>query len=130
VEPFKALDPAYARTVAVVLAILVNYIGNRAWTWRDVASDDRKRELSLFVLFSLIGFGFSLAALIVSHDVLGFTSRLSDNISANVIGLGLGAIFRFWTYKRFVFRAAGDQARTGRAPSRIRQDQQEGADAA
>jgi dolichol-phosphate mannosyltransferase len=104
VEPFKALDPAYARTLAVVLAILVNYIGNRAWTWRDVASEDRKRELSLFVLFSLIGFGFSLVTLVISHDVLGYTSRLADNISANVIGLALGAVFRFWTYKRFVFR--------------------------
>jgi len=123
VEPFRALDPAYARTMAVVLAILVNYVGNRAWTWRDVASDDRRRELSLFFVFSLVGFGFSLAALLVSHDVLGFTSRLSDNIAANVIGLGLGAVFRFWTYRRFVFRAprvaSGVTARSGtRAPAR------------
>jgi len=130
VEPFKALDPAYARTVAVVLAILVNYVGNRAWTWRDVASDDRRRELSLFFLFSVVGFGFSLAALLVSHDVLGFTSRLSDNIAANVVGLGLGAAFRFWTYRRFVFRATGARTGAGREPSRFRQDQEEGADAA
>jgi len=105
-EPFRSLDPAYARTLAVVLAILVNYIGNRAWTWRDVAAEDRKRELALFFLFSLIGFGFSLVTLVISHDVLGYTSRLADNISANVIGLALGAVFRFWTYKRFVFRRA------------------------
>ena len=107
VEPFRALDPAYARTAAVVLAILVNYIGNRAWTWRDVPSGDRRRELSLFFGFSFIGFGFSLATLVISHDVLGFTSRLSDNISANVIGLALGAILRFWTYKKYVFRTSG-----------------------
>jgi putative flippase GtrA len=86
--------------------------------------------VSLFVVFNVIGLGFSVASLVVSHDLLGLTSRLADNISANVVGLALGAAFRFWTYKRFVFRAAGDQARTGRAPSRIRQDQQEGADAA
>ena len=122
-EPFKALDPAYARTLAVVLAILVNYVGNRAWTWRDVASDDRRRELSLFFGFSLIGFGFSLVALLVSHDVLGYTSRLSDNIAANVVGLGLGALFRFWTYRRFVFRApraaSGLTVRSG-SPARAR----------
>jgi dolichol-phosphate mannosyltransferase len=103
VEPFKALDPAYARTLAVVLAILVNYIGNRAYTWRDVPSDDRRRELALFFLFSAIGFGFSLVTLLVSHDLLGYTSRLADNVSANVVGLALGAVFRFWAYKRFVF---------------------------
>ena len=104
VEPFRSLDPAYARTLAVVLAILVNYIGNRAYTWRGVPSDDRRRELGLFFLFSIIGFGFSLVALLVSHDLLGYTSRLADNISANVVGLALGAVFRFWAYKRFVFR--------------------------
>jgi putative flippase GtrA len=121
--PFSTLDPAYARTLAVVLAILVNYIGNRSWTWRDVGSEDRRRELSLFFLFSLIGFGFSLVTLVISHDVLGYTSRLADNISANVIGLALGAVFRFWTYRRFVFHAAGAAsdltARSGtRAPAR------------
>jgi putative flippase GtrA len=35
--------------------------------------------------------------------VLGLTSRLADNISANVVGVGLGTVFRFVTYKRFVF---------------------------
>ena len=105
VEPFRSLDPAYARTLAVVLAITVNYVGNRAWTWRDVPSEDRRRELALFFGFSVIGFGISLVTLVVSHDLLGYTSRLADNISANVIGVGLGAVFRFWTYRRFVFRA-------------------------
>jgi dolichol-phosphate mannosyltransferase len=107
-EPFRSLDPAYARTLAVILAILVNYVGNRSYTWRDVPSEDRRRELGLFFAFSIIGFGFSLVTLLVSHDVLGLTSRLDDNLSANVIGLGLGAVFRFWTYERFVFR--GDRA--------------------
>lgn len=110
IEPFRTADPAYARTLAVVLAILVNYIGNRAWTWRNVPSDDRRRELALFFGFSIIGFGFSLVCLLVSHDVLGYTSRLADNISANVIGLALGAVFRFWTYKKYVFKG-GNQAR-------------------
>jgi dolichol-phosphate mannosyltransferase len=109
VEPFRALDPAYARTLAVVLAILVNYVGNRVYTWRDVPSDDRRRELALFFLFSFIGFGFSLVTLVVSHDVLGYTSRWADNVSANMIGLALGAVFRFWTYKKFVFRAPQDR---------------------
>lgn len=122
VEPFKALDPAYARTLAVVLAILVNYIGNRAWTWRGVAAEDRKRELALFFLFSIIGFGFSLVTLVISHDVLGYTSRLADNISANVIGLALGAAFRFWTYQRFVFSGGRsvDETVTARSDTPVR----------
>lgn len=61
------------------------------------------REVSLFVLFDIIGFGFSIVALVLSHDVLGLTSRRADNISANVVGLALGTVFRYLTYKRFVF---------------------------
>jgi putative flippase GtrA len=34
---------------------------------------------------------------------LGFQSALADNISANIIGLVLGTIFRFWGYHNWVF---------------------------
>lgn len=102
-DTFAALDPAVARTLAVALAMLVTYSGNRRLTWRDCPTENRRREVGLFILFNIIGFGFSIVTLVVSHDVLGLTSRLADNISANVIGLALGTLFRFLTYKRFVF---------------------------
>jgi hypothetical protein len=57
----------------------------------------------MFVLFNVVGFGRSAVTLVLSHDVLGLTSRLADNISANVVGLALGTAFRFLTYRRFVF---------------------------
>lgn len=102
-HPFADLDPSVARTLAVAVAMCVTYAGNRGLTWRDQNSGNRRREVSLFVLFNIIGFGFSILTLVLSHDVLGLTSRLADNISANVIGLALGTAFRYVTYKRFVF---------------------------
>lgn len=102
-RPFADLDPAVARTLAVAVAMCVTYLGNRSLTWRDHTSGNRRREVSLFVLFNIIGFGFSIVTLVLSHDVLGLTSRLADNISANVVGLALGTVFRYVTYKRFVF---------------------------
>ena len=103
VQPFATLDPSVARTLAVLLAMVVTYLGNRTLTWRHQSSGNRRREVALFVLFNIVGFGFSALTLALSHDVLGLTSRLADNISANVIGLALGTIFRYLTYKRFVF---------------------------
>jgi putative flippase GtrA len=99
-------DPSYARVLAVALAMVVTYFGNRLFTWRGQGRDDRRREVSLFVLFNLVGLGISLASLVVSHHLLGLTSRLADNISANVIGLVLGTLFRYWSYQRFVFTGA------------------------
>lgn len=102
-HPFAGLDPAVARTAAVTLAMCVTYVGNRSLTWRHPPSGNQRREVSLFVLFNIIGFGFSIVTLVLSHDVLGLTSRLADNVSANVVGLALGTVFRYLTYKRFVF---------------------------
>lgn len=103
--PFAVYDPAVARTLAVVIAMVVTYIGNRTFTWRGSSERDRRREVALFVLFNVIGFGFSVVTLVISHDLLGLTSSLADNISANGVGMVLGTAFRFWTYKRFVFAA-------------------------
>jgi putative flippase GtrA len=55
-----------------------------------------------------VGLLISLACLAISHYALGFTSTLADNIAANVIGLGLGTAFRFWSYRRWVFPAIKD----------------------
>jgi putative flippase GtrA len=106
--PFlSTVDPSYARIVAVALAMVVTYLGNRLFTWRGQAKGNRRREIGLFITFNIIGLALSVATLVVSHDLLGLTSRLADNISANVIGLGLGTLFRYWSYKTFVFRAPG-----------------------
>jgi putative flippase GtrA len=101
----STVDPSYARIVAVALAMVVTYLGNRLLTWRDQATGDRRREVALFVIFNMIGLGLSVATLVVSHDLLGLTSSLADNISANVVGLALGTLLRYWSYKTFVFRA-------------------------
>lgn len=103
--PFSAWDPTLARTVAMAVAMVVTYTGNRWWTWEGVRRHDRRREAALFVIFNLVGLVISVATLVVSHDLLGLTSRLNDNVSANVVGLGLATAFRFWSYRTFVFGA-------------------------
>jgi putative flippase GtrA len=103
--PFSGHDPSYARVVAMFAAMVVTYTGNRFWTWRGSQRHDRHRELGLFVLFNLVGLLISVSALVLTHDVLGLTSRLADNLSANVVGLGLATAFRFWAYRTFVFGA-------------------------
>jgi putative flippase GtrA len=102
-SPFSVLDPAVARSVAVLIAMCVTYVGNRFLTWRDVPQGDRRREITLFVIFNVIGFSFSIGTLWISHDLIGLTSRFADNVSSNLIGMALGTSFRFWTYRRFVF---------------------------
>jgi putative flippase GtrA len=112
-RPFAGWDPAVARTGAVVVAMVVTYCGNRWVTWRGEGARDRRREVALFVLFNVVGLAISVLALWLSHDVLGLTGRLADNISANVIGLGLATAFRFWSYRRFVFGVVSHPSQDG-----------------
>jgi putative flippase GtrA len=108
-----AREPVIARVLAVGVAMLVTYLGNRFWTWRDLGSDDIARQVTLFVVFNVMGMGFSVVTLFISHHLLGLTSRLADNISANVIGLLLGTVFRYWSYSRYVFTHPDSQAPNG-----------------
>ena len=81
------------------------YIGNRTWTFRRRSRSAVGREYTLFFLLNAVGLGIALGCLVISHYLLGFTSPLSDNIAANVVGPVLGTTFRFWSYRRFVFPA-------------------------
>lgn len=95
--------PLTAKVVSVLVATTFAYFGNRHWTFRDRSRSSFKREYALFFVFNAVGMLISLSCLWVSHYLLGFTSALADNISANVVGLVLGTIFRFWGYHTWVF---------------------------
>jgi putative flippase GtrA len=96
--------PLTAKIISVVVATLVTYAGNRQWTWRDRRRSGYAREYALFFVLNGIAMAIAVGTLAISHYVLGFTSPLADNIAANVVGLALGTAFRFWSYRRWVFR--------------------------
>ncbi|MGI8701802.1 MAG: GtrA family protein [Nocardioidaceae bacterium] len=100
--------PLTAKALSVAAATIITFLGNRHWTWRHRARGARHREALLFFTFSGLGMLIALACLGISHYALGLHSALADNISANLVGLVLGMIFRFWSYRTFVFPAAGD----------------------
>jgi putative flippase GtrA len=97
------VGPFTAKTVAVVAATTVAFFGNRHWTFRHRAGSGIGHEYALFFFLNAVGLAIALACLVVSRHVLGLTSALADNVAANVVGLGLGAAFRFWSYRRWVF---------------------------
>lgn len=96
-------SPTWAKVLSSAAAIGVAFAGSRHYTWRDRRTDSPWREYALFVLFSVLAAGIQLACLLVSHNLLGLRSALADNISANVVGMGVATLFRFWTFRTYVF---------------------------
>ena len=99
--------PIIAKVISTSIAIVVNWIGNRYWTFRTERRTETRsavvREGIEFAVVSLIGAGIALGCLWVSHYGFGFTSVLDDNLATNVVGLALGTAFRFTLYRFWVF---------------------------
>ena len=96
--------PVIAKVISTSVAIAVNWLGNRYFTFRGRRRTHWLREAVEFAIVSVGGLLIALGCLWVSHYALGFTSLVADNIATNVVGLALGTAFRFTFYRIWVFR--------------------------
>lgn len=94
--------PMAAKVVSTCAAILFNWAGNRFWTFREHRSANSAREGIEFFAVSLAGMLIGLIPLGITHYGIGLTTVLWDNI-ANIVGIGLGSIFRFVLYRWWVY---------------------------
>lgn len=97
------VGPLTSKALSVTVAATSSYFMNRHWSFAHRARTGIKREYVLFVVLSAIGLAIAEACLAVSHYALGHTSVLADNVAANGFGLVLGTVWRFWSFKRWVF---------------------------
>lgn len=108
-------QPVRASVLATAVAIMTNYLGLRYFTYRDHAQDDRggrRKELGLFLFFSAVGLVIENGVLYVTTYGLGWDGTLANNVS-KFLGIGIATLFRFWSYRTWVFKTAdGGQERT------------------
>jgi putative flippase GtrA len=106
-----------AKIISVCAATMVAWIGNRYWTFAASRREERGRELIAFAVVNVVGLLIEVGALAFTVYVLDMTSPLAKNISGNIVGVGLGTIFRYFAYKRHVFTGTGaDPATPPQAP--------------
>ncbi|MFG2903445.1 GtrA family protein [Kitasatospora sp. NPDC048286] len=96
---------SFSGYIATSVAIGTNYLGYRYWLYRDRDAASRKREITLFLIFSGIGMLIENGINAFSVHVLGYSSPTSQLIAKNVIGLIAGTTFRFFSYRTWVFKA-------------------------
>ena len=96
--------PLKANIVATIVATCVSYAGNRWWTFRHREGSTIAREYVVFFVLNGIGLGIQLACISIAYYVLGLHDKLSYNV-ALIFGIGLGTLFRFWSYRKWVWLA-------------------------
>ena len=95
--------PLTAKAISTVVSVTSSYFMNRNWTFRHRPGTGVARGYALFILLSAIGLGIMLGCLAFSEYVLDQRSLLARNIAGNVVGVALAMVFRFWSFKRWVF---------------------------
>jgi putative flippase GtrA len=95
--------PLTAKGIATAVAATSSYFMNRHWTWRHRASSGLVREYGLFILLSAIALLITVGCLAFGEYVLDQQSWLARNLWGNVVGVGAAMVFRFLTFKRWVF---------------------------
>lgn len=93
-----------ATVVATIVATITSYLMNRHWTYRDRPKSAMQREYALFFLFNATGLLIELGVLAAAKYGLGVNSLLALNV-AKTGGILLATLFRFWSYRTFVFQA-------------------------
>lgn len=97
--------PLTAKALSTIVAASVAFVLNRAWAFRHRQRSSVRREYTLFFVLNAIGLVIALSCLDVSHYLLGLHGEVADNVSGNGVGVALGTMFRFWSYRRFVWAA-------------------------
>ncbi|MEU5883169.1 GtrA family protein [Spirillospora sp. NPDC047279] len=96
------MGPLTSNALATVVATTFAYLANRYWTFRHRDRTGIGREYVLF--FALNGVGLVITQLFIgfTHYVLDLTGPIPYN-AALIVGTGVATLFRFWSYKKWVF---------------------------
>lgn len=105
--------PLTAKAISAVVATMFAYQVNREWTWKNRSRRGFWREYPLYFLLNAISLLITLLPLAVSRYALDLDSALADNVSANIVGVAFGTLFRFWAYRSWVFPAVQKEPEMG-----------------
>ncbi len=104
--------PVTAWFIANCIGMAISFYGSRRFAFRHRRPSGPGGGALIFAAVNLASFVIPMGCLWFTRNVLDWQSALADNVSANVVGAALGMLFRFWAFRRFVFkkrRSAGQE---------------------
>ncbi len=97
------MGPVSATSVATVVAACVTYVGNRYWSFKHRERTGVPRETVIFFALNGIGLLIQDGVVAFNYYILGLShNKLAQFLALNA-GIGLATMFRFWSYRQFVW---------------------------
>lgn len=93
-----------SKVVSTTITSTIAYFLHRHWSFSHRARSGLQREFVLFVVLSALSLLLGLVIIGIVRYGFGQTG-VATLQAANIVSIVLGAVFRFWAYKRWVFLA-------------------------
>lgn len=111
---FNVLAPGAevkTKIAASLIATASAYVMNRHWAFRHRKRQQLRRETALFLLFNAVGLVIQAGAVAATKYGFDTTDLVLLNV-ASIIGLGVATMFRFWSYRRWIWRISDPEPST------------------
>jgi putative flippase GtrA len=115
------VEPLEAKALSITAATVLTYLGSRFWTFRHRENQPVHREAMLFIGLNLIGLVIAEAVIATTTYGLGLKDQLDYN-AASLLGTGLGTVFRWYAYRKWVFLPPAEQPSVQPEPAAARPD--------
>ena len=106
----SGVGPVTSTTIATIVATIVAYIGNRYWSFRHRTRTGILRETVVFFVLNGIGLLIQDAAVAFNYYALDMRHSKTAGFIALNVGIALATLFRFWSYRKFVWLAPSPEA--------------------
>jgi len=100
----KGIGEYKAVTIATILATVVTYLGNGHWAFKNRQGQGTARDTIVFLVLNGVGLLFYYGCIGLT-DLAGVRNEILWYEMALVVGTGLGTLFRFWSYRKWVWVA-------------------------
>jgi putative flippase GtrA len=109
------VGPVRSTTAATAAATIVAYVGNRYWSFRHRERTTVLRETALFFFLNGLGLLIQDAAVAFNYYALGLGhNKVAEFVALNA-GIALATLFRFWSYRKWVWAAPAAQGQPSAA---------------
>ena len=106
------LGPVTATTIATIVATAVSYVANRYWSFRHRERTSVAREGVIFFVLNGIGLLIQDAVVAFNFYILSNGNNKAAEFIALNVGIAIATLFRFWSYRKWVWAAPADGAET------------------
>ena len=96
--------PVLTYFLANCVGMVISFYGSRRYAFKHRQPVGPGGGALHYAIVNISSFVIPMACLWITRNLFDWDSVIADNLSANVVGATLATLFRFWAFRRFVFK--------------------------